>query len=101
MRDVLFLSYRYPPLGGGGVQRALKFTKFLPRNGWRPHVVTTGSRWYARTGTLDESMSRDMAPETTVTRVPELPAWGGYMALLWLAERIPALRNAQSSSRPA
>jgi hypothetical protein len=36
---VLFITYYYPPLGGAGVFRALKFAKFLPEFGWMPHIV--------------------------------------------------------------
>jgi len=41
-RSVLFLSYLFPPRGGAGVQRALKFAKYLPQFGWRPLVVANG-----------------------------------------------------------
>ena len=39
-RRVLFLAYMFPPVGGGGVQRSLKFVKYLPQNGWIPTVLT-------------------------------------------------------------
>ncbi len=39
-KRVLFLTYYFPPSGGPGVQRALKFVKYLPAFGWRPTVVT-------------------------------------------------------------
>ena len=39
-RTVLFLAYMFPPLGGGGVQRSLKFVKYLPANGWNPVVLS-------------------------------------------------------------
>ena len=34
-RVVLFVAYFFPPLGGGGVQRTVKFVKYLRRHGWR------------------------------------------------------------------
>lgn len=37
---VLMLSYYYPPLGGIGTLRSLKFAKFLPEFGWQPLVLT-------------------------------------------------------------
>lgn len=40
MRDVLVIAYYFPPLGMGGVQRTLKFCKYLPRFGWNPIVLT-------------------------------------------------------------
>jgi len=40
MRKVLIISYYWPPSGGAGVQRWLKFTKYLPEFGWQPIVLT-------------------------------------------------------------
>jgi hypothetical protein len=37
------IAYYYPPGGGVGVQRALKFSKYLPQFGWRPLVLTAES----------------------------------------------------------
>ncbi len=42
-RNVLFISYAYPPTGGGGVQRSVKFVKYLPKFGWRPTVLTAAN----------------------------------------------------------
>ena len=39
-RKVLIIAYRFPPAGGGGVQRTLKFVKYLPLFGWEPVVLT-------------------------------------------------------------
>ncbi|HCA81767.1 MAG TPA: glycosyl transferase, partial [Bacteroidetes bacterium] len=40
MKKVLIVSYYFPPSGGPGVQRVLKFVKYLPEFGWQPHVLT-------------------------------------------------------------
>jgi hypothetical protein len=37
---VLIITYYWPPSGGAGVQRWLKFTKYLPSSGWIPVVLT-------------------------------------------------------------
>jgi glycosyltransferase involved in cell wall biosynthesis len=39
-RNVLFISYLFPPVAGGGVQRSSKFVKYLPQFGWNPIVLT-------------------------------------------------------------
>ena len=39
-KRVLVVSYYWPPSGGGGVQRWLKFAKLLPEFGWDLVVVT-------------------------------------------------------------
>jgi len=46
MFKVLVLAYYYPPMGLSGVQRVLKLTKYLPRYGWEPTVITTGKTGY-------------------------------------------------------
>ncbi len=40
MKKVLIISYYFPPSGGAGVQRVLKFVKYLPQFGWKPIVLT-------------------------------------------------------------
>ena len=40
MKKVLIITYYWPPSGGGGVQRWLKFVKYLREFGWEPIVYT-------------------------------------------------------------
>jgi len=37
---ILMIAYYFPPLGGGGVPRPLKFCKYLPEFGWDVVVLT-------------------------------------------------------------
>ncbi len=46
MFKVLVFSYYYPPLGLSGVQRTLKFTKYMGKFNWQPTVITTGNIAY-------------------------------------------------------
>lgn len=46
MFKVLILAYYYPPMGLSGVQRTLKFTKYMPKFNWHPTVITTGNAAY-------------------------------------------------------
>jgi len=39
-KKVLIITYYWPPSGGAGVQRWLKFSKYLPEFGWDPVVFT-------------------------------------------------------------
>jgi glycosyltransferase involved in cell wall biosynthesis len=56
VKRVLLLAYYFPPIGGAGVQRAVKFARYLPDFGFEPIVVTgpgqTGSRWAPRDASL-------------------------------------------------
>ncbi len=69
MKTVLFVSYAFPPAGGAGVQRALKFVKYLGRHGWRA-VVLTPDR--PSVPVLDPSLARDLPPGQVVRRLPSL-----------------------------
>jgi glycosyltransferase involved in cell wall biosynthesis len=56
-RKVLFIAYYFPPMGLSGVQRTVKFAKFLPKYGWRPTVLTIEpSGYYA----FDETLLREV-----------------------------------------
>lgn len=57
MKRVLIIAYYFPPLGMGGVQRTLKFVRYLPENGWDPIVLTTGNILYHA---YDESLVREI-----------------------------------------
>jgi glycosyltransferase involved in cell wall biosynthesis len=76
-RRVLMLAYYFPPLGGGGVQRTLKFAKYLPAEGFDPIVVTTRGVGHRL---RDPSLCSEVPPQTIVLRPPELPLhvarWG-------------------------
>lgn len=39
-KKVLLISFAFPPIGGSGVQRVLKFAKYLPSFGYRPIILT-------------------------------------------------------------
>ena len=39
-KNILYIAYYFPPLAGSGVQRTLKFIKYLPMYNKRPIVVT-------------------------------------------------------------
>ena len=40
MKRLLIITYYWPPTGGSGVQRWVKFSKYLPQLGWQPVVYT-------------------------------------------------------------
>lgn len=64
-RKVLVLTYRFPPQGGGGVQRTLKFVKYLPQWGWLPVVHTVRNpHWPLR----DDTLLGEIPPEVRVYR---------------------------------
>ncbi|HAB19439.1 MAG TPA: hypothetical protein DCE44_23785, partial [Verrucomicrobiales bacterium] len=68
MRKVLFIAHFFPPIGGAGVQRPVKFVKHLSSFGLDPVVLTEeaqpGSRWKPE----DLSLLADIRSETVVHR---------------------------------
>jgi len=46
MFKVLVIAYYFPPMGLSGVQRVLKFTKYMTQFGWEPTVITTDKTAY-------------------------------------------------------
>ena len=64
MKKVLIISYHFPPMGGGGVMRALKFSKYLPQFGWIPIILTANSSPLFR----DESLLNDLDPRIKIIR---------------------------------
>lgn len=67
LRPVLFIAYNFPPHGSAGVQRSLKFTKYLPEFGWQPLIVTTTAD---ASPVQDASLLTDIPSGTPVYRIP-------------------------------
>jgi glycosyltransferase involved in cell wall biosynthesis len=65
---VLMIAYYFPPMGGAGVQRTLKFVKYLPEYGWQPHVLTVRNK----PSLQDPSLEREILEGVAVTRTPIL-----------------------------
>ena len=65
MKKALIIAYRFPPQGGGGVQRTLKFVRYLSRFGWQPVVHTVSNPfWHLQ----DESLLEDIPEDVRVYR---------------------------------
>ncbi len=56
-KKILIITYYWPPAGGPGVQRWLKFAKYLPEYGWEPVIYTPENPSYPLT---DESLMKDV-----------------------------------------
>jgi glycosyltransferase involved in cell wall biosynthesis len=65
MKKVLIITYYWPPSGGAGVQRWLKFAKFLPEYGWQPVILTVDPE-YASYPQRDESLLAEVDPGSLV-----------------------------------
>jgi glycosyltransferase involved in cell wall biosynthesis len=81
------IAFHYPPCAlGSGMNRSLKFSRYLPDSGWQPVVLTAHPRAYGRTR---PEQLRDIPPTVTVVRVFALEtrrhlAWRGLYPR-WIA----------------
>lgn len=71
-KKVLIITYYWPPSGGSGVQRWLKFVKYLPSYGWEPYVFTPENPSFA---VKDPSLNRDVPTEAEIIH---FPIWEPY-----------------------
>lgn len=59
MKRILMIAYHFPPLrGSSGIQRTLKFARYLPEFGWEPVVLT---------------VTRNAYPETAADQLADIP----------------------------
>jgi len=72
LKRVLIISYYWPPAGGGGVQRWLKMTKYLPEYGWTPVIYTPSN---GEAPVVDQSLVNQVHPE--VEKISS-PIWEPY-----------------------
>jgi len=59
MNKVLIITYYWPPSGGAGVQRWLKFSKYLPEFNWEP-VILTVDPIFAVYPVIDDSLNTEI-----------------------------------------
>jgi len=69
MDKVLIITYYWPPSGGAGVQRWLKFSKYLLEFGWEPIILTVDSE-YAAYPVTDFSLKEDLPSSVKVYSTP-------------------------------
>ncbi|NSW94486.1 MAG: glycosyltransferase family 4 protein [Bacteroidales bacterium] len=69
MKKVLIITYYWPPGGGAGVQRWLKFASYLPESGWEPVILTVdpGSAVYP---VIDESLENEVPESLKIYKTP-------------------------------
>ena len=65
MKRVLVIAYYWPPSGGSGVQRWVKFVKYLPAEGWEPVVFAPENADYP---SLDPSFQAEVPAGVEVLR---------------------------------
>jgi glycosyltransferase involved in cell wall biosynthesis len=78
MKRLLIITYYWPPNGGAGVQRWLKFTKYLPQHGWQPVVYTPSNPEVIMP---DPALEGEVPAEAEIVRYPITEPYGFYKRL--------------------
>lgn len=78
-RKVLIITYYWPPSGGAGVQRWLKFVKYLRNFGWEPVVYTPENPEYPA---IDNSLLKDIPQGIEIVRSPIWEPYSFYKKLV-------------------
>ncbi len=91
VKRVLMIAYHFPPLqGSSGIQRTLRFARYLPGHDWEPIILTVSPRAYQQT---DASQLADIPEQARVCRAFALDTarhltWKGrYPRVLALPDR--------------
>ena len=71
-KRILIITYYWPPSAGSGVQRWLKFAKYLPEYGWEPVIFTPENPDFEL---KDESLLQEVSKDTEVLK---FPIWEPY-----------------------
>lgn len=69
MKKVLIITYYWPPAGGPGVQRVLKFAKYLPEFGWQPIILTVKNGEYPA---IDETLCDEIPKDCLIYKTTSL-----------------------------
>jgi glycosyltransferase involved in cell wall biosynthesis len=78
LQKVLIITYYWPPSGGGGVQRWLKFAKYLRNFGWDPVIYTPEN---PEGPVEDPSLLKDIPENLTVIKKPIAEPYRFYKKL--------------------
>ena len=83
MKKLLIITYYWPPAGGPGVQRILKFAKYLPDFGWLPLILTVTDGEYAA---RDESLIKEIPEAVKIFKTPSLEPFRIYKKFVGISE---------------
>ncbi|MDX2129501.1 MAG: glycosyltransferase [Chloroherpetonaceae bacterium] len=86
MKTLLIIAYYFPPSGGPGVQRVLKYVKYLPQFGIKPIVLTVENGDFP---VRDESLMKEIPNDVKVVRTPIFEPYTLYRKLTGKAPGTP------------
>jgi len=78
LKPILIITYYWPPGSGPGVQRWLKFSKYLPEFGWQPIILTVKNGSYP---SIDETLLKEVSDENIIYRTRAIEPFALYNML--------------------
>lgn len=91
MKNLLLIAYHFPPVRvSSGIQRTLKFARYLLDDGWKTQILTVNARVYER---VSNDQLGEVPEEVAVTRAfaldtaKHLSVKGRYVAWMALPDR--------------
>ncbi len=91
MKKILMIAFHYPPFrGSSGIQRTLKFSRYLSDFGWQPIILTVNPNAYPQVG---DAQLHDIPSQVAVKRVyawdtaRHLAVRGSYLRWMALPDR--------------
>lgn len=82
MKKVLIIAYYWPPSAGSGVQRWLKFVKYLRQYGWEPIVYTPENPDF---DIQDPALEKEIPPGVEVLKTPIKEPFSWYAK--WIGKK--------------
>ena len=90
MKRVLIVTYYWPPSGGGGVQRWLKFVKYLRNFDWEPVIYTPEN---PEGPVEDKTLLKDVPKNIEVIKRPIKEQMNGEVLMKTEDSRLGAFRQ--------
>lgn len=69
MKNILMILYKFPPAGGSGTFRNLKFAKYLPEFSWNPIILSVKESNYEK---KDFSLVSEISDKVEIHRVGQI-----------------------------
>lgn len=78
-KKILIITYYWPPAGGPGVQRWLKFVKYLPNFSYEPHVYIPENPTYP---IVDEKLIQEVSEKAIIVKqkIKEPYRWASFLS---------------------
>lgn len=90
MKNVLFITYFWPPSGKASLHWPLFVIKHLPRHGWQPFVVTADEDSFSH---KDESLLNEIDPNLVVVKTPANEPFNLYRKFLGKKSDTPLIAS--------